>query len=63
MELKPELFGKVKEDLEAKGAIVTLIAYSNPKSRLQGGERWVDYIIGVEWPNGREWEIVNIKET
>jgi len=50
-----DLISKVVKDLESNNARVFVMADV-------GGKR-VDYTIEAEFPNGKKWEIVNIKET
>jgi len=50
-----DLISRVVKDLESNNARVFVMADV-------GGKR-VDYTIEAEFPNGKKWEIVNIKET
>jgi len=50
-----ELIEKVLIDLKSNNAEAFIIAHV-------GGKR-VDYTIEAEFPDGKKWEIVNIKET
>jgi len=50
-----DLISKVVKDLESNNARVFVMAHV--------GGKGVDYTIEAEFPNGKKWEIVNIKET
>ena len=62
MELNYEKFQKVIDDLESRGATVSVAAYVNTKDRRWDKEREIDYTIEVRWPSGRAWEIIAITE-